>query len=121
MHHSGPFVFTKAERLLKRSEYLYVSRFGQKVQNEHFQAIFSPGRYERTRLGVTLTTRVGRAVVRNRIKRYIREFFRLNKHRIAGNWDINIIAKHGAAEITQDMAFKSLQDILNGIEKSKVV
>jgi ribonuclease P protein component len=38
---------------------------------------------------------VGTAAFRNRIKRYIREFFRLHKHWINGSLDIVLLVKKG--------------------------
>jgi ribonuclease P protein component len=111
------FFFTKADRLLKRSEFLRVSNFGKKFQNKHFIAIFSPGLFQRSRLGVTVVRKVGNAAIRNRIKRLTREYFRLNRHMITGCWDINIIAKIKAAELSTDQAYQSLQHIFMKISR----
>ena len=113
------FLFTKADRILKRSEFLQLSKFGKKTQNRYFVAIFSPGRFQRTRLGVTVARKVGNAIIRNRIKRFSREYFRLNRHIITGYWDINIIAKKKAADISSKQAFLSLQNIFNSISRSR--
>jgi ribonuclease P protein component len=113
------FFFTKADRILKRSEFLGLSKFGRKTQNIHFVAIFSPARFQRTRLGVTVARKVGNATIRNRIKRFSRESFRLNRHIITGYWDINIIAKKKAASISSKQAFLSLQNIFNSISRSQ--
>jgi ribonuclease P protein component len=102
------FSFTKADRIRKRSEFIHISRFGKKLEDKHFIALFCPGQTERTRLGVTVTRKVGHAVTRNRIKRLSREYFRLNRQHIKGIWDINIIAKKAAADLTSDQAFSSL-------------
>ncbi len=112
------FSYTKADRILKRPEFLKLSKHGMKIHSKHFLAIFCPGRYERIRLGITVTKKIGGAVTRNRIKRFSREFFRLNKHSVAGNWDINIIAKKNAASLTSDQAFLSLQNIFNKISRN---
>jgi ribonuclease P protein component len=112
------FCFTKADRILKRSEFLKLSILGKKTQNRHFIAIFSPGRFQRTRLGVTVARKVGNAPTRNRIKRFSRECFRLNRHIITGHWDINIIAKKGAADLSSEQAFLSLKDIYKNISRS---
>jgi len=109
------FCFTKADRILKRSEFLKLTILGKKTQNRHFIAIFSPGRSQRTRLGVTVTRKVGHAPTRNRIKRFSREYFRLNRHIITGHWDINIIAKKRAAELSSEQAFLSLKDVFKKI------
>jgi len=112
------FCFTKADRILKRSEFLKLSFLGKKTQNSHFTAIFSPGRCQRTRLGVTVARKVGNAPTRNRIKRFSREYFRLNRHTITGHWDINIIAKKRAADLTSEQAFLSLKDAFKNISRS---
>lgn len=41
---------------------------------------------------------------RNRIKRLVREWFRLRRSAVSGNWDINIIAKKSAAIIAKKSA-----------------
>ena len=112
------FCFTKADRILKRSEFLKLSIFGKKTQNRHFIAIFSPGRFQKTRLGVTVARKVGNAPTRNRIKRFSREYFRLNRHIITGYWDINIIAKKRAADLSSEQAFLSLREVFKNISRS---
>ena len=111
------FFFTKADRLLKRSEFLSLSNFGKKFQNKHFIAIFSPGLFQRSRLGVTVVRKVGNAAKRNRIKRLTREYFRLNRHMIIGCWDINIIAKIQAEELSTGQTHQSLQHIFMNISR----
>ncbi|MFW5640527.1 MAG: ribonuclease P protein component [Thermodesulfobacteriota bacterium] len=107
------FSFTKADRLLKRADFLRLSQSGKKIQNRYFLAFVCPGPADRTRFGVTVTRKVGNAVTRNRIKRLCREHFRLNKHTITGNWDINIIAKKPSADLSTDPFFSALQNIFD--------
>jgi len=47
------------------------------------------------RLGIVVKREFGSAPFRNRIKRYIREFFRLHKHQIKGSFDIIFLVKKG--------------------------
>jgi len=69
----------------------------------------TPNELGHPRIGVTVSKkRAKRAVDRNRIKRQIRETFRLRQHKIPG-FDIVIIAKQGIVE--QDNA--ALRDTLN--------
>jgi ribonuclease P protein component len=108
---------TKADRILKRREFIALAKSGRRIQNEYFIAVFSPGRHGRSRLGITVTKKVGGAVKRNRIKRLVREFFRLNRQSISGEWDINIIAKNQIADITSERAYQSLQNIISRISR----
>ncbi len=109
--------YTKVDRILKRGEFLRLAKHGKKVQNRHFIAVVAKSPFERTRLGVTVSRKVGPAVTRNRIKRYLREHFRLNKHDIKGKLDINIIAKKATAGLSSDQAFISLKSIFNSIKE----
>jgi len=111
------FTFGKSDRILKRREFVDLSQHGRRCHNRQFIAIIRPARSDRSRLGVTVTKKVGNAVQRNRIKRLVREFFRLNRHGIAGEWDINIIAKREAAELANDQIVQSLQDLFRRISK----
>jgi ribonuclease P protein component len=111
------FSFTKADRILKRSEFIALSKLGRRVQNNDFIAYFLPAQRDRSRLGVTVTKKVGQAVERNRIKRRVRECFRLNRHCLSGKWDINIIAKRQSAGITSEKACRSLQNLFDLISR----
>ena len=111
------FTFTKADRILRRPEFLRLSKTGRKRHNRHFIVVFAPGRYKRTRLGITVTKKVGHAATRNRIKRLSREYFRLNRHTVRGDWDINIIAKKEAAVLSAKDFFSSLQNIFDRIPR----
>ena len=93
------YIFTKADRLLKRNEFIRLSRVGKKIHTGSFLALYQQGAGERTRLGITVTKKVTNAPGRNRIKRLVRESFRLNRHSINGCWDINIVAKQKAASV----------------------
>jgi ribonuclease P protein component len=78
--------------------------------------MYSPSRVKKTRLGITATKKVGKAVERNRIKRHIREFFRLNRNSISGFWDINIIARKEAAGLASGQVHASLKEIFDNLE-----
>ena len=61
--------------------------------------IVSPGR-DHSRLGITVSRKVGNAVCRNRIKRWIRDLFRNNYKQFGLVMDISIIAKRQAGHLS---------------------
>ena len=46
---------------------------------------------DHNRVGYTVSTKLGHAVVRNRVRRRLREIYRLNSHQLKTGWDIVII------------------------------
>lgn len=106
--------FTKADRILKRPEFIYLSNVGVRVYNRHYVAIYKENlQTGRSRLGITVTKKVGGAVARNRIKRVVREYFRTNRDSIHGTLDINIIPKKAVAGLTHAESYSSLRNIFN--------
>lgn len=50
------------------------------------------------RVGLTVSTRLGHAVVRNRMRRRLREVYRLNESRFRTGYDIVVVARSAAVE-----------------------
>lgn len=48
------------------------------------------------RVGITVSKKLGHAVVRNRVRRRIREVYRLNEEKLAPGWDIVVVARSKA-------------------------
>lgn len=62
----------------------------------------------RIRLGIAVGRKVGNACVRNRIKRRLREYFRLNRAKIPAERDVVIIATPMAATLDTVEIFREL-------------
>jgi ribonuclease P protein component len=101
-------------RLQRRRDFLRVQRSGVKHHTRHFLVFVAPsvrwgprptapisaGGLPGTRLGVTVTRKVGKAVRRNRIKRLVREAFRLERHALPPGLDMVWVAKRDAVDTT---------------------
>ena len=94
------FTFPKEVRLRRRSEFLRVQDKGHKVTADCLLCLVLPnGRADGlTRLGLTVSTKVGISVVRNRIRRRLRELFRLRKASLPKGLDMVFIARSSAKE-----------------------
>jgi ribonuclease P protein component len=78
---SGPVVsegFSRDDRLRKRREFEECYASGLRVSGRHMQVFLltAAGPAPRTRLGISVPRRVGRATERNRVRRRLREIFR---------------------------------------------
>ena len=92
--------FPKTARLRKRPEFLRLSRTGRKDHSGNFVVVSKANDTGQTRLGVTVSSKVGNAVVRNRIKRLVREFFRRDGRELATGLDVLVIARSTAKDIS---------------------
>lgn len=106
-----PYSLPRSGRLRKRSEFLSVSQRGKKCAGALFVLIYCEGAAEVSRLGITVTKKVGHAVTRNRIKRACREYFRHHRHLLGRPFDMVIIARGPAARAASSEIFDGL-DVL---------
>ena len=106
--------YTKADRLLKRADFERL-RNGKKVQTRHFIALFEANAQDRCRFGVTASRKVGNAVIRNRLKRLSREYFRQNRHLLITHRDIHVIAKREAGAGCNSNVLLSLEKLFHKI------
>jgi ribonuclease P protein component len=101
----APRAFPKHLRLLRRSDFRRVYEEGERRSAPLCALFFRANGLRQTRLGITVPVRLGSAVVRNRVKRRLREVFRLNRASIPTGWDIVLNPRPAVAQ----MPFESLQ------------
>ncbi len=102
--------FPKNHRILKKKEFSEILTDGERRKTKHFVLFIKKRTHDgKSRLGLIITKKIGNAVVRNRIKRVVREFFRLHYREIASGdnqQDIIFIARRGSEKIN----LKTLRD-----------
>lgn len=76
------FTFSRKERLHLKREFEKVIEEGRKISHRDFDVFFIKNSLGFPRIGISISRKCGKAVDRNRVKRLIREAFRLNKYRI---------------------------------------
>ena len=85
------FSFPKKKRLTSNSQFRAVMTNGRRRSNGVLTLYIAQNDLEYPRLGVSVGKSSGNAVVRNRIKRLIREAFRQNQHQIPAGFDYVLI------------------------------
>jgi len=107
--------FRRADRLLRTRDFARAVKSGERRNSESFVVVISAGagspadgptetrmdsKVGRRRLGVTVSKRVGNAVIRNRVKRCIREWFRHAREDLPAGSDTVVIARRSARDLS---------------------
>jgi len=98
---SRPEALPKEKRLAKRREFLRVYETGRKIFSRYCVVFFVANQLPHSRVGVTATKKVGKANVRNRLKRWTREVYRRQRDSLAIDLktvDVVINVKPSAAD-----------------------
>ncbi|MAY79716.1 MAG: ribonuclease P protein component [Deltaproteobacteria bacterium] len=84
-------------RLRNTRDIQRVQRLGRRIRLPHMLVLYMPGTLDQSRVGFTVSRKVGNSVVRNRVKRWLREAVRENKEQLPSGIDLVIIAHPQAA------------------------
>jgi ribonuclease P protein component len=121
---------TRAERIRQRPEYLHIQGKGRKIHTANFicfgmlrgrplqdgpqdgrQDGSQHGSGPAARLGITVSRRVGGAVVRNRLKRLVREAYRRQKAAFPAGTELVVIARPEATRAAYADVFAELEEV----------
>jgi ribonuclease P protein component len=99
--------FPRDVRLVRRSEFDAVYRAGKRRSSSHFTVFLRANELPLSRFGFSIKKALGGAVVRNRMRRRLREMVRCHRQEISAGWDIVIHPKSSVAKtplpaLTQD-------------------
>ena len=94
--------------LKKNSDFRRLYAKGKSAVTPYLVLYARPNRLGENRLGYTVSVKIGHAVVRNRVRRRLREIYRLNAPRLRQGYDLVIVARSravGCAYRKLDAAF----------------
>ena len=91
--------YGKPNGLRKRSDFVRTQQKGRPFKAKHLLLLVNRGEPAEARIGFTVSRKVGKAVVRNRVKRRLREVARRYQHRLASGYDHVVIAFPRSAKV----------------------
>jgi len=103
------FSFQKKERIRKKKDFEKIFLRGERLKNIYFGIILKGNTLKNRRIAVIVKKKEYReAHTRNKIKRRIKEIYRLNKEKFPANTDCVIIIKKSA----HNLSYQELQNKL---------
>ncbi|MDX2009688.1 MAG: ribonuclease P protein component [Myxococcaceae bacterium] len=119
MANARAFAFPKSARLLSRRDFLTVQDTGHKVSADCVLALVkrrATGAPE-TRIGFTVSSKVGNAVVRNRVRRRLRQLVRTRRHELPKGLDMVLIARNSAATAEWPAFVRAFERVTSELKK----
>jgi ribonuclease P protein component len=89
--------YPREVRLVQKAQFDAVYRAGKRRSSSHFTAFMKANNRMQSRFGFSIKKALGGAVVRNRIRRRMREIVRLHREEIPSGWDVVIHPKSSVA------------------------
>ena len=97
----------------KREDFSKVYRYGKSVVNYQFVIYYKEQHIRPTfRLGISASKKLGNAVVRNRLRRTVKEIWRKHQDRIAAQYDYVVIVRKAAVQLDFHQMEKSMLHLL---------
>jgi len=103
------------ERIRSRKDFSVLYREGVRLRGRLFSLVFRPNGLGYGRFGVVVSRKVGKAVVRNRVKRSFRDIYRRNKQRLPGSTDVIVLTRPEVALASRQVLEKSFLEALEKI------
>ncbi|MBU5428373.1 ribonuclease P protein component [Tissierella pigra] len=103
----------KIYRLRSNMEFKKVYSGGKSYWNRNLVLYVKKNNIGNTRVGYSITKKIGNSVVRNKIRRRMKEIYRLNFENIKNNYDLIFIPKKN----TVDISYKELESAMLHILK----
>ena len=88
------------ESLEKNHQFQFVYDYGRSYANKYLVMFVMDNNTETSRLGISVSKKVGNSVIRHRVKRLIKESYRLHEEMFNSGLDIVIIARVTANNIS---------------------
>jgi len=98
-------------RLTGKAQFQGVYGSGRSYVGSYLVLYVKENRLDHTRIGFTVSKKIGKAVVRNRIKRKLREVCRLNLDRFAKGYDIIFVARRKIKGISYRLVEQEIEKL----------
>ena len=104
-------------RIKKRKEFGYIHKHGDTAFGKNIIVLYTYNKFKKVRVGFSVSKKVGKAYVRNKIKRQLRAIVRLNLDKFPTSTNYVIIAKPTIVDLTYSQIEKEVLQTITKVKK----
>ncbi len=102
----------KNHKIRKNTEFRAIYRRGKSFSNHLLVLYVHKNRKNLNRIGISVSKKVGKSVTRNRVKRLIKESYRLNNGGLITGYDLVFIARSASSEKNYNEISEAVKHLL---------
>jgi ribonuclease P protein component len=108
----GKYTFPRQERLTRREDFRTVFDCGERRGGSAFICYVARRVGLGRKFGFAVSRKIGGAVVRNRIKRYLREIYRMHRTQLPEDVQVVVVARAESASLSYDQCRHAIRQLL---------
>lgn len=105
-------------RLRKRKHFNYIYKNGEAASTAFVKIVFLKTRFQPFKVGFSVSRKIGKSVIRNKVKRRMKEAFFELTQLVNKNYNYIVVAKQGIENLDYQ---KIKQELENGLRKARVI
>lgn len=105
----------KNHKLKKRKEFAYIFKHGIFLNTKILSLVYLPSKLKNFKVGFSVSKKIGKAVVRNKTKRRLKEAFRQNKMLARPQFNYIFVAKNGIENSNFEEICKNVEFLLKKV------
>lgn len=106
------FSYSKTHRIRKSTEFKHVIGQGQSIVSPLFVVLYQQNGLSYSRLGISIRRQYGKANQRNRLKRWIREVFRVEILPVLDGFDLVVIPRKKMSQQKDQIGFSEVKSAI---------
>ncbi|MGM0640229.1 MAG: ribonuclease P protein component [Thermotogota bacterium] len=104
--------FEKNERLRLRNDFKKLFDSKGRAVNSYFVLVFRKNDLEYSRIAVSIKKKFGKAVLRNKLRRQIKEIYRTNKQNFPQGYDFLFIPRKALSNIYKNVDYSDIKNMI---------
>ena len=109
-------MLSKKYRMKKNSQFDYIFRNGKTIKSNKMLVFYSKSKSKNPKIGIVVSKKIGKSVIRNHVKRLIRESVYKNMQNLDKNLNYIFVARQGIENLNFNEIYSTIYGLITKID-----